>query len=127
MTYSKKTYNNQSRVTTLFIVRGGLIRRVMGGPKTNTVQMISFHFVNILLSFFFFCVNCKYLGNFNDFPFIFFELIFTLLASNFALTCSFRDPGIVTSKTNLFMDIEDAEKPAFVKNGNDFYRVRRCY
>ncbi len=51
------------------------------------------------------------------------ELFITILTISFGLTASFKDPGIVTMKTNLYLDEENDIIPQGVIQGQDFFQT----
>lgn len=95
--------------------------KIFTGPKTDIFQVTIFHLFNLFLSIMFYSLTYNYHKLYHNKHFYFMELLSTILTANFALTCSFKDPGIVTQKTILFLDEEKAEIPDQVNKNTDFY------
>ena len=74
-------------------------------------------------SIIFFIFVCNYLKNVSDFPFVLIELFFTIFCFIFGITCSFKDPGIITFKSSVFTDIEEIKFPEGLSEGHDYYKL----
>lgn len=62
----------------------------------------------------------------NSINYIYFEVFLGFLIVFFSLTCSFKDPGIVTQKSIIFDDIESIDIPKGIVQNADFYKYRFC-
>lgn len=83
--------------------------------------MILLHLGNFSLSGLFYFVTCKSLAGTTNHEIFIFELFLSFWVMNFALSSSFKEPGIVTEKTIMFQDVEEEKIPEFVKKNTDFY------
>ena len=82
-----------------------------------------FQYVLIWITTIIFCIFvCNYLKYVSDFPFCLIELFFTFFCFFFGITCSFKDPGIVTFKSTAFTDIEEIKFPEGLSTGHEYYQ-----
>jgi len=88
--------------------------------------MIIHYISTILLSIFFSLVTNLYLTHLTTFKTNYFEIFFGVIQINLAISCYFKDPGIVTIKSSLKIDPEDFNIPDGLISGKDFYELRYC-
>ena len=112
------------RVTIYSTVKGILTRRVIGGPSTNIIHQIFLYTITLSSTLLFYYIH-HYLSYYNYLPYFHLELFFTLLTVSFGLTCSFKDPGIVTMKSFWFNDIEE-KVPDNISWGQEYYKIKYC-
>ncbi len=101
---------------------GVLKRRVISGPKSNFIQMTINYLYNITTSVYFVLLTGHYIQNQTELNTIKLELFLNFICLSFSISCSFVDPGIITSKSNLEEFEADTEIPqSSILNGSDFY------
>lgn len=80
------------------------------------------HFANFTFSLSFYYIPCQYLQLFYKYNPIYLDLLLLFLVFCFALACSFKDPGIVTFRSNLFQEIEEYPVPEGIDKGTEYYK-----